>query len=318
METKYSSYYINTLFDAFTVKLILKWAGGKSQLIKKISEYLPREMCNGRIKKYAEPFFGGGALFFHIIQNYPNIENYYISDINEELILIYKTIQIDVEELISSLEKIEFLYKSLDTEDQKTYFYEIRSDLNRNKSNFNYSDFNECWVKRTAKLIFLNKTCFNGLFRVNSKGEFNVPFGRYKNPTICDIENLIGASRLMKNVQIKCDDFTQSSNFIDDKTFVYFDPPYRPISRTSGFTSYSKNSFDDREQIRLAEYYRELHKVGSKLLLSNSDPKNIKPEDDFFDRLYQGFNIDRINAKRMINCDASKRGDIKEVIIKNY
>ncbi len=318
MAIEYSFNNAKTISDSPTVKPLLKWAGGKSQLLNIILEHFPMGITDGKINKFAEPFIGGGALFFYILQKYPSIVDYFISDINEELILIYRTVQLEVNTLISALENIETQYKYLSYEDQKIYFYKMRSDLNLNKSKINYEIINEDWITRTATLMFLNKTCFNGLFRVNAKGEFNVPFGRYKNPKICDKENLLGASQLLQNVKITCDDFTSSHSFIDKATFVYFDPPYRPLSSTSSFTSYSNNIFDDGEQIRLANYYRELHKTGAKLLLSNSDPKNINPNDNFFDNLYRGFNIHRIDAKRMINCDSTKRGNIKELLINNY
>lgn len=299
-------------------KPFLKWPGGKRRVLKRLVYYLPPEINSGKIKKYAEPFIGGGALFFFIAQNFPNIKSFYISDINEELILMYLTIKNDVAELICLLEKYERNYKKLNSENRKAFYYQLRSDLNKNRKNINFRHFNDKWIDRAATLIVLNRTCFNGLFRVNSKGEFNVPFGEYKNPKICDHKNIFLVSKLLQNIQIKCADFSSSKTFVDDSTFVYFDPPYRPISKTSNFTSYSRFNFDDNEQLRLANYYHSMHKTGAKLLLSNSDPKNNNSTDHYFEDLYQGFNIKRINAKRMINCVASKRGNIKELVIMNY
>jgi DNA adenine methylase len=308
-----------TTLEVFTyAKPFLKWAGGKNQLLKKLTNYFPPELLNGQINKYAEPFIGGGALFFYIAQNFPNITNFYISDINQDLILIYQTIQNEVKNLIAFLENLEKQYYELNPENQKVFFYQLRSKLNNDHKYFDFSIFNESWIERVGTLIFLNRTCFNGLFRVNSRGEFNVPFGDYRNPKICDAENLIAVSNLLRKTKIECTDFLNSRDFIDETTFVYFDPPYRPISKTSSFTSYSKFQFGDNEQIRLANYYRVLNQNGAKLLLSNSDPKNENPEDHFFENIYDGFRIARIDAKRLINCDASKRGSIKELIIVNY
>ena len=164
----------------------------------------------------------------------------------------------------------------------------------------------------------MNRTCFNGLYRVNSKGKFNVPFGKYVNPKICDEENLIKASEILKNVKILNNDFEKTDEYIDENTFVYFDPPYRPLSNTSSFNSYSKEIFNDEVQERLADFYKRLHKKKAKLMLSNSDPKNTCQDDDFFDDLYSDFNILRVNAKRMINSNASKRGNVTELLILNY
>ncbi len=207
---------------------------------------------------------------------------------------------------------------NISRKNQKIFFYQLRSKLNNDKKSFDFSIFNGSWIERVGTLIFLNRTCFNGLFRVNSMGEFNVPFGDYRNPKICDTENLLAVSNLLQKTEIECSDFLSSRDFIDDTTFVYFDPPYRPISKTSSFTSYSKFQFGDNEQIRLAKYYRDLNQNGAKLLLSNSDPKNENNEDHFFEDLYEGFRIERVDAKRMINSIVSKRGSIKELIIMNY
>ena len=299
-------------------KPFLKWAGGKSQLIEKISAYFPPEINAGKITKYAEPFIGGGALFFHIAQNHPEIKSFYISDANAELTIAYQTIQRDVDSLIAALAAIEEKYHSLTKEEQKKFFYETRSDFNLKLTEINFKDFQPNWIQRTAAIIFLNRTCFNGLFRVNSKGEFNVPFGDYKNPKICDPENLIAVSKLLQKTSIEHADFTGCENFVDSETFVYFDPPYRPISQTASFNSYAKSSFGDSEQARLSEFFRLLDRKNARLMLSNSDPKNINPDDDFFENAYQGFHIERVKATRIINSKAEKRGEINELLILNY
>jgi DNA adenine methylase len=307
----------DTLMKTITAKPILKWAGGKSQLIEKITKSLPDELLTGKLIRYAEPFIGGGAIFFHIAQNYP-VQEAYISDQNHELVVLYTSIQKQVENVIQLLSSIQANYFCLSPEQQKEYFYNTRQDYNRKHRTTNYEEFAGGWIERTAQMIFLNRTCYNGLFRVNSKGEFNVPFGDYKNPRICDEENLKAVSQVLRDTIIKLADFTECESFVDKNTFVYFDPPYRPISKTASFTAYSKNSFDDKEQTRLAGFFRELDTKGAKLMLSNSDPKNINPEDDFFDCLYAGYNIQRVSASRMINSKASKRGSIYELLITNY
>jgi DNA adenine methylase len=263
---------------ALMAKPVLKWAGGKSQLLEQLVSALPKDLKTGQIYRYVEPFIGGGAMFFYVAQNFP-VGEFYISDINAELILLYSTIKHDVERLISLLSEIENEYFGLELEKQREYFLQTRTIYNRQLSQINFSIFSADWVDRAAQMIFLNRTCFNGLFRVNSQGEFNVPFGDYKKPRICDEVNLRAVAQLLKPVAIYRADFTACANFILDNsenTFVYFDPPYRPISKTASFKSYARINFDDQEQIRLAEFYRQLDSQGAKLMLSNSDPKNEK------------------------------------------
>lgn len=262
-------------------KPFLKWAGGKAQLLNQITARLPQELSSGKIHRYVEPFVGGGALFFHVAQAY-NIDKFFISDVNEELILTYTAIKKDVSGLIDALKVMERKYFRLSPSRQEEYFYTIRFQLNERRPDFNFLKFHTTWVERAAQIIFLNKTCFNGLFRVNSKGEFNVPFGKYKNPTICAEENLREASELLQRAEIRLGDFEECEQSVDNESFVYFDPPYRPISRTASFTSYSKYEFDDAAQLRLASFYRLLHKKNARLMLSNSDPKNENPNDHFF------------------------------------
>jgi DNA adenine methylase len=303
-------------------KPFLKWAGGKAQLVNTLVTFFPPEIESGRIKKYAEPFVGGGALFFLIAQGEFGIKQFYISDINYELILAYKTIKENVKELISELKALENEFYSKDKSLQKEFFLKQRRKFNEALSSIDYDKFSYEWVLRTAEIIFLNRTCFNGLFRVNSKGEFNVPFGDYKNPKICDEKNLRAVSAILQSTIIECGDFTTSEKFIDKETFVYFDPPYRPISKTASFTSYSKKDFGEKEQVKLADYFRSMDLIGAKLMLSNSDPKNEKPEDNYFDNLYKHedgkFFIQRVDASRNINSIGAKRGKIKELVITNY
>ncbi|HOC77667.1 MAG TPA: Dam family site-specific DNA-(adenine-N6)-methyltransferase [Methanofastidiosum sp.] len=299
-------------------KPFLKWAGGKSQLIPELSSRLPKDITNsGKIDTYVEPFVGGGAFFFYLKSKF-EIKNSYLFDINRELVVGYKTIQNNYKELILLLQEIESEYLQKDEDGRKKYYYNIREKYNKQIQNFDYSNYNNKWIERASYLIFLNRTCFNGLFRQNSKGEFNVPCGKYKNPTICDKNNLKKVNSALQNTEIIYGDFSESSKYIIKNSLVYFDPPYRPLTTTSSFTSYSKEDFGEEDQIRLANYFKELGKRGAYLILSNSDPKNENPNDEFFDNLFKDFVIERVNAKRSINCDPKKRGEIKELIIRNY
>jgi len=300
-----------------SVKPFLKWAGGKTQLLEEITKRLPIEFRKGKIKRYIEPFIGGGALFLKVAQSY-KVEKYYISDINEDLVLAYKCVKRDVNGLIALLRTTESTYHSLDDEERENYFYEMRTLYNKNRLIMDYTNFTTAWIERTVQIIFLNKTCFNGLFRVNSKGEFNVPFGRYKNPLICDETNLTNISKILQNTDIRVGDFAACKNFVGEDSFVYFDPPYRPLSKTANFTSYTNTDFNDTAQVKLATFYRLLDKTGAKLLLSNSDPKNEDSKDNFFEDYYKEFIIQRVKANRMINCNSEKRGPINELLIMNY
>lgn len=293
------------------VKPFLKWAGGKGQLIKEIEKYYPFE--NSNITKYAEPFVGGGAVLFDILSKY-NLEEIYISDINAELINTYVIIREHIEELISLLNKYQSEYIPLETEERKSYYLTKRERFNDLKVNGNKSEN----IEKAALMIFLNKTCFNGLYRVNKKGLFNVPMGSYKNPLVCDEKNLRAVSEKLQNVKIVCGDYKKSDDFIDDNTFVYFDPPYRPLTETASFTAYTENLFDDEKQIELANFVKEINKKGARVVVSNSDPKNANEEDDFFDKIYAIHKIKRVEATRMINCNSDSRGKIKELLISNF
>jgi len=309
---------IKTKDNTVLARPFLKWAGGKSQLIPELSSRLPKDINNsGRIDTYVEPFVGGGAFFFYLKSRF-EIKNSYLFDINRELVVGYKTIQNNYKELILTLQEIESKYIRKNEDNRKKYYYAVREKYNTQIENFDYSNYNNEWIERSSYLIFLNRTCFNGLFRQNSKGEFNVPCGKYKNPTICDEDNLKKVNSALKDTDIICGDFSESSKYITKNSLIYFDPPYRPLTTTSSFTSYSKEDFGEEDQIRLANYYKELNKRGAYLILSNSDPKNETPNDNFFDDLYKDFLIERVNAKRSINCDPKKRGEIKELIIRNF
>lgn len=299
---------MSEIFDN-NAKPFLKWAGGKTQILNEIRKYY---IFDSNITKYVEPFIGGGAVLFDILNQY-NLEEVYISDINEDLIDTYSCIKNKVKELILILEKMERDFLKLDTESRRSYYLLKRDEFNIIKFS---SDDNI--VKKSALMIFLNKTCFNGLFRVNKSNKFNVPFGDYKNPKICDTINLVNISKKLKNVDIVCEDYKKSLDIIDNSTFVYIDPPYRPISLTSSFTSYSKDSFDDKDQKELSEFVNKINKIGAKFLLSNSDPRNNNSDDNFFDDLYSNYNINRIFANRSINSKGNLRNKITELLISNF
>ena len=294
------------------IRPFVKWAGGKGSLIPQLNNFYPYELKNGIIKKYIEPFVGGGAVLIDILQKY-DIQEVYAFDINIDLINSYNVIKCNVEELINNLKQMETEYLQLGQEERKNYFYNMRDEYN------NYElEENEQNIQRTAQFIYLNRTCFNGLYRVNKNGKFNVPVGSYKNPTICDEENLRQLSQLIQNVQFQYGDYSKSMDYVTENTFVYFDPPYRPLNVTSGFTSYTKEDFNDENQKELARFYGELNVRNVKLMLSNSNPKNINKEDTFFDNIYQGFNINQIQASRMINANSNGRGKISEILVTNY
>lgn len=301
-----------SLDKKLVIKPFVKWAGGKGQLLSEIRTKYPEGMGTN-ITKYAEPFVGGGAVLFDIL-NISNMEELYISDINSELINTYRMIKYEVSSTVDMLKQIQNKYINLDTENRKGYYYGKRDRFNYLKVNGN-KDEN---IEKAALFIFLNKTCFNGLYRVNSKGLFNVPIGSYKNPLICAENNLNKISEALQKVTIVCGDYRKSAEFIDDKTFVYFDPPYRPLTNTSNFTSYTETLFNDAAQKELSKFVSLMTRRGAKILVSNSDPKNSDVCDDFFDILYSEHNIERVEASRMINCNSEMRGKISELLISNY
>ena len=266
----------------------LKWAGGKSQLLKQFQALFPP-----RFNNYLEPFVGAGSVFFYLY-NTERLKGKktILIDSNEELINCFLVIKENVERLISILKGPKYVNK-------KEVYYRIRAEEPQDR------------FERAARTIYLNKTCFNGLYRVNSKGKFNVPFGRYKNPLICDSKNLRAVSIALKNVKILCDDFEKCLEYAGKGDFIYFDPPYQPLSKTSNFTSYTKNAFSEEDQKRLCEVFKRLDKMGCKIMLSNSDTHFIR-------NLYKKYRIEVVYAKRAINCKPSGRGAIKELVILNY
>lgn len=299
-------------------KPIIKWAGGKTQLLSIIDAQIPDQLKQGSLTTYIEPFFGGGAVFFNLVEKY-RFKRSILIDVNPELIALYTVIKEDVEKLIGLLETLRQRYLPEEVSERKAGFYEIRDLFNENVKNFDYSKTSKERIERAAHFIFLNKTCFNGLFRVNKKAEFNVPFGNHKTPpTILNKDRLREASALLQTATLICGSYTQCEPFVDDKSFVYMDPPYRPLSSSASFTAYSKYDFRDEDQIALGRFFEKLSKTGASLMLSNSDPKNVNVGDCFFDNLYAEFNINRVQATRMINSDSSKRGKITEILVTNY
>lgn len=262
----------------------LKWVGGKTQLLSDLTNRMPQDY-----RQYFEPFLGGGALFFCL-----QPETATLIDINESLINTYQVIQSQVEDLIEDLGKHVY---------EKEYFYRIRA-ADRTDAFAQWSD-----VEKASRLIYLNKCCFNGLYRVNSRGEFNTPFGRYKSPKILDPENLRACHQSLQGVNLKVGHFTSIQPQAND--FVYFDPPYAPLSPTSSFTRYSQSDFGEAEQVALRNFCLQLDQRGVKFMLSNSSAPFILD-------LYQSFTVEFVQASRAINSKGSKRGKIPEVIVTNY
>ncbi|MFP4497569.1 MAG: DNA adenine methylase [Vulcanimicrobiota bacterium] len=295
----------------------LKWAGGKTQILNEYEKFFPRQLKEGKIGQYFEPFIGGGAVFFYVATRF-EIKKAYLSDINRELVLTYRVVQKDVNKLLEILEDLKEKHYSLDEDNRKAFYYKNREKYNEGSETVSFQKYNQAWIYRAALMIYLNKTCYNGLYRVNKKGKFNVPFGSYKQPSILDRDNLIQASELLQNCQINCCNYDKIINTVKPGSLVYFDPPYRPLNSTSRFTAYSQHAFNDEQQMKLASFFKELDRKSVFLMLSNSDPKNHDKKDEFFDKLYQGYHINRIPAKRMINSSPEKRGEINELLITNF
>ncbi|GHT16619.1 restriction endonuclease subunit M [Bacteroidia bacterium] len=299
-------------------KPFIKWVGGKNQLLGQLEEYYPQELKKGAIKNYIEPFVGGGALFFALSQKI-KIENAYLSDLNKDLILTYQVVQKRPADMLDFLEQYQKEYDATAQDKRNDLFLSVRQHFNLQRFEVNYKKMSDNWVSRAAQFIFLNKTCFNGLFRLNARGEFNVPYGKYKTAAICDEQNIMAVSKTLKNAEIVQADYTSCWDKINENSFVYFDPPYRPISATASFTTYTGTVFRDKEQIELASFFKKLDREkGAKLMLSNSDPTNENVNDTFFETAYLGYNIFKVSANRAVNCNGEKRGKISELLITNY
>jgi DNA adenine methylase len=288
-------------------KPFLKWAGGKTQVMDQLRARFP-EGLGQDLKRYAEPFVGSGAVLFDIINHY-DVTSFYISDINRELINCYLKIRDKLDDLLTALYKYEKIYQPLSSVERTAYYQEARKRFNTMR--VEAADT----IELAALLIFLNRTCFNGLYRVNSKGCFNVPVGHYRKPTICDESNLRLVSQVLDKVEIVCGQYSKSFDFIDSNTFVYLDPPYRPLSATAVFNTYFLEVFGDTQQIQLAKFVDSIVDKGAHVLVSNSDPKNTDPNENFFEDLYARHTIERIQAHRVINSVAKSRGVINELLI---
>lgn len=306
---------LNTMTQInYNAKPFLKWVGGKRQLLSQIDAMLPKELYKENFT-YIEPFVGGGAMYFYMMQKFPNIRKVVVNDINKRLIDAYRIIKDDVEGLVLILSNLQNDYMSLKSEESRKEYYLLQRDR------FNNSNLD--LLETTSLLIFLNRTCFNGLYRENSKGKFNVPFGRYANPAICNKEVLYADSELLnkKEIVILNGNFTNTFEHLDDKSlnFFYFDPPYRPLSTTSSFNSFVKEDFNDDSQRELADFCRKLSLKDNVLwMLSNADCSSKNPEDTFFETLYEGNDFQRVYATRAVNANPNKRGKLTELLIRNY
>jgi len=291
-------------------KPFLKWAGGKTQLITEIEKSLPSEITNKKFT-YVEPFVGSGAVLFWVLENFPKLEKAVINDINADLINSYRVIASKPKELISILQILqnEFYLLEGNDEKKKEYYYKKRELYNTRK---------EEKSGQAALFIFLNRTCFNGLYRVNKNNGYNVPMGSYKKPTICDNKNIMAVSSSLQKVEMLCGDYEKTLDEATANSFFYFDPPYKPLSNTSSFNSYAKDEFNDEEQIRLRNFCSRLENLGHKWMLSNSDVKGKDTNDNFFDEIYSEFTISRVKARRSINANPEKRGELNELLITNY
>ena len=295
-----------------TAKPFIKWAGGKGKLLTELRKFYP-EKLGTEVCKYCEPMVGAGAVLFDIINTY-EMDEVMICDCNTELINTYVVIRDHLDALIELLSTYEKEHLSRDDEGRKDYYYGKRELFNALIQDADNSNS----IERAGLFIYLNKTCFNGLYRVNRQGLFNVPVGAYKNPLICDEDNLRLVSEKLQNVELVTGDYKKVDEFVDENTFVYFDPPYRPLTKTSDFTAYSVDGFSDKEQIELAEFIKKLASRGAKVLASNSDPKNVDENDNFFDDLYAPLNIYRVHASRAINSKGKGRGKISEIVVSSF
>lgn len=293
-----------------TAKPFIKWVGGKGQLITQLEEKLPADFDRWENATYIEPFVGGGAMLFHMLRRHPNITRAVINDINPDLVTCYRTVRDNVSELIRSLRDIQSRYYAApDLEAKREMYMEARR---------RYNEKGLAPIENTTLFFFLNRTCFNGLYRVNKKGLFNVPCGKYMQPLICDEDTLLADSELLKRVEITEGDFEKTFSLAQSRTLFYFDPPYRPLSDTSSFNDYTKEAFNDDSQKRIKAFCDKVTEAGHSFMLSNSDCKGKDEADAFFDTLYAGYNIDRVMASRNVNANGAKRGKISELLIRNY
>ncbi|MBR6803765.1 MAG: DNA adenine methylase, partial [Paludibacteraceae bacterium] len=286
-------------------KPFVKWVGGKTQLIEQLEALLPADFDKWENVTYIEPFVGGGAMLFYMLQTHSNIKSAIINDINSDLTTCYKVVRDRASELVRSLQEIQREYYTLNSEDaRKQFFMTMRDEFNTKALEP---------IRNTTLFFFLNRTCFNGLYRVNKSGRFNVPFGRYTTPMICDPNTIYADSELLQNVEILTGDYQETLAYAKGNALFYFDPPYRPLNNTSSFNDYTKEAFNDYAQCRLKGFCDDVDKAGYQFMLSNSDCKDM-----FFDDLYSQYVIERVWASRSVNANASKRGKLTEILVHNY
>ena len=291
-------------------KPFIKWVGGKGQLIEQLEALLPADFDKRENVTYIEPFVGGGAMLFYMLQAHPNIKSAVINDINSDLTTCYRVVRDNPTELIASLSEIQKEYYALQTEEER------KAMFMRMRDRYNTKALGK--IEKSTLFFFLNRTCFNGLYRVNKSNKFNVPFGKHVTPMICDTTTIYADSELLQNVEILNGDFEDTFKYITGETLFYFDPPYRPLSDTSSFNDYTKESFNDDAQRRLKRFCDKVHEAGCSFMLSNSDCLGKDEKDRFFDDLYKDYTIDRVWASRNINAVASKRGKLTEILVHNY
>lgn len=297
--------FASTKVEHMKAKPFVKWVGGKTQLIDQLEALLPADFDQWENVTYIEPFVGGGAMLFYMLQTHSNIQSAIINDINSDLTTCYKVVRDNPSALVESLKELQKEYYSLQAEEMRKQFYLMM------REEFNTKTLDP--IRNTTLFFFLNRTCFNGLYRVNKAGLFNVPFGRYETPMICDPNTIYADSELLKKVEILTGDYQETLAHAKDNTLFYFDPPYRPLSNTSSFNDYAKESFNDLAQVRLKEFCDKVEEAGYKFMLSNSDCSDM-----FFDDLYLQYIIERVWAVRSVNANPNKRGKLKEILVHNY
>ena len=296
------------------LKPFLKWAGGKTQLIPQLEEHLP-DMS--KIDTFIEPFLGGGAFLLHLTQKY-SFKKIVLNDYNPDLVNVYLTIQKEPAKLIKLLQNMQDEYWFLDSLKQEKYYYEVREKFNLIK-HYTTPAILKPNVELAVYFIFLNKTCFNGLYRVNKDGAFNVPFGKHKKPVLFEEENIKGISSLLKKATILCGSYEEVSKEIEGETFIYLDPPYRPVAPSDRGNIYIVSGFNDEAQTKLGEWFTSMASESKvKLMLSNSDPTMLDKDDDFFNKLYKEFSINIVTARRSINRQGNGRGNVRELLVTSY
>lgn len=302
--------------DQLAVNSLVKWAGGKKRLAPTIEQLAMTKVDFNEIDTYVEPFAGGASMFLYMVTKY-HFKRQIISDFNPDLINVYRQVRDNPIDLVTRLQKIQQDYNCLSDSDEmsakKAFFYDIREQYNTELLSEDTQSLNHAVL-----FLFLNKADFNGLYRVNSKGLFNVPFGRRKKLNLYDHDNLMTIATLLKDTEILVGDYQNTAQYADKNTFFYLDPPYRPLTNSASFTSYTKSDFNDNSQKQLAEFAKKIANQGAHFALSNSDPHQSDPEDDFFDDLYASFDIKRIQASRMISATSRGRGNVSELLIVHW